>query len=78
MGMERQPTLTAREYRQHAREYLELAKAANDHFARVAMMELAQEYNYAAWKLERALQENEARSQPANPLKPPHLQKTAA
>jgi hypothetical protein len=39
---------TSKEYRHRANACLELAKEANDIFARTAMMELAQEFNLAA------------------------------
>jgi hypothetical protein len=65
-GVAAMPT-TAKEFRQRAWEYLELANAASDYFSRTTMIELAQEFNYAAWKLERALQENEDVGRPPNP-----------
>jgi hypothetical protein len=39
---------TSKEYRHRANACLELAKEANDIFARTALMELAQEFNRAA------------------------------
>ena len=39
---------TSKEYRHRANACLELAKEANDIFARTAMMELAEEFNHAA------------------------------
>jgi hypothetical protein len=39
---------TAKEYRQQARQCLELAKAAKDLYAKQAMTELAEEFNKAA------------------------------
>ena len=39
---------TSKEYRQQARECLELAKAAKDLYAKQAMTELAEEFNKAA------------------------------
>jgi hypothetical protein len=39
---------TSKEYRHRANACLELAKEANDIFARTAIMELAQELNLAA------------------------------
>jgi hypothetical protein len=44
----------AKEYRQQARDCLELAKASTDLFAKQSMMELADELNKAADELERA------------------------
>ena len=43
---------TAKEYRQHAQECLELAKLATDVFTKQSMMELAEEFNKAADALE--------------------------
>jgi hypothetical protein len=39
---------TSKEYRHRANACLELAKEANDIFAKTALMELAQEFNHAA------------------------------
>jgi hypothetical protein len=39
---------TSKEYRHRANACLELAKEANDIFARTAMKELAEEFNHAA------------------------------
>ena len=44
---------TAKEYRQHAQECVELANAAADLFAKQSMTELAEEFNKAADELER-------------------------
>ena len=44
---------TSKEYRQQARECLELAKAAKDLYAKQSMTELAEEFNKAADALER-------------------------
>jgi hypothetical protein len=43
---------TAKEYRQQAEWCLELAKTAEQAFAKTAMKELAEEFNKAAEKLE--------------------------
>ena len=39
---------TSKEYRHRANACLELAKEANDIFAKTALMELAEEFNHAA------------------------------
>jgi hypothetical protein len=39
---------TSKEYRHRANACLELAKEANDIFARTALVELAEEFNHAA------------------------------
>jgi hypothetical protein len=44
--------ITSGQYRQHAQECLELAKAANDVFVRVALTELAEEFDTAAAQAE--------------------------
>jgi hypothetical protein len=44
---------TAKEYRKRAQECLELARVAEDEYARQAMAELAQEFNKAAARAER-------------------------
>ena len=44
---------TPEEYRHRANACLELAKEANDIFARTALMELADEFNHAADQAER-------------------------
>jgi hypothetical protein len=44
---------TAKEYRKRAEECLELARVAEDEYARQAMEELAQEFNRAADRVER-------------------------
>jgi len=44
---------TAKEYRRQAQEFLELARAARDLYAKEAMVELAEEFNKAADALER-------------------------
>jgi len=46
---------TSKEYRQQARECLELAKAAKDLYAKQAMTELAEEFARAAEQLEREI-----------------------
>jgi hypothetical protein len=42
----------AREYRQRAKDCLELAKGAEDPFSKEAMLELAREFNKAAEQLD--------------------------
>ena len=44
---------TAKEYRQQAKECLNLAKEAKDLYAKEAMMELAEEFSASAELLER-------------------------
>ena len=44
----------AKEYRQQARDCLELARTATNPFAKQSMMELADEFNKAADELEHA------------------------
>jgi len=44
---------TAKEYRQHAQDCLELAKTATDLFSKQSMTELAEEFNNAADEWER-------------------------
>ena len=60
---------SAKEYRQQAREFLELANAATDLYARVTLAELAQEFNQAADKLEQPLNPKEVRPRLPNPPK---------
>jgi len=53
---------TAREYRQRAEECLELASSARELYVRVALAELAEEFNASADDLEAHMVDEVARS----------------
>ena len=57
---------TAKEYRQHAAECLELAKA-KEVFVKSALTELAEEFNKRADQMERAERVKALRRQPDEP-----------
>ena len=67
---------TSKEYRQQARECLELPKAAKDLYAKQAMTELAEEFNKAADALERKSAvgdlQKKGPSHSATAVQPPH------
>jgi hypothetical protein len=46
---------TSKEHRQRAKECLKLAATATDYYVKIALEELAQEFNEAAKSIERSL-----------------------